>query len=216
MVDENKIDLIGQKFGRLIIVKYIEKYRYLCQCDCGNKKIVRIYDLKSGHTKSCGCLNVEKIIHRSIKHGHQRNRKATKIYNVWAAIIQRCTNANDKHYKNYGGRGITICKRWRKFENFNEDMGKGWKRGLTIERKNNEKGYYPDNCEWVTQKEQNRNRRNNLLITCFGKTKLLIKWSEETGIPYGTLRRRIFEHYWSIEKALTMPVKKYKKRAKIR
>lgn len=205
------IDLTGQKFGRLIIVEYVEKYQYLCQCDCGNKKIIRIYDLKSGHTKSYGCLNIEKITQRSIKHGHQIGRKTTKIYNVWATMIQRCNNSNSKQYKYYGGRGIIVCRRWLKFENFNEDMGKTWKPGLTLERRKNEEGYYPDNCEWVTRIEQNRNRRNNCFIACFGKTQLLIEWSEETGISYNALWRRLYKYRWSTEKALTTPVRKRRK-----
>ena len=142
-------------------------------------------------------------------HGHNKNR----IYLTWNQMIQRCTNSNNKEYLNYGGRGIKVCKRWLKFKNFYEDKGKDWKPWLTLERRDNKRGYYPDNCYWATRKQQARNRRNNLYITYDGKTQLLIEWSKETEIPYGTLYNRIYILKWSSQKALTMPVKKYKRKS---
>lgn len=124
-------------------------------------------------------------------------------------MIQRCTNHNNKSYHNYGGREITVCKEWRKFENFLEDMGEPPK-GYQIDRINNNEGYYQANCRWATRKQQQRNTRNNHLISYKGKIQCLSAWAEKIGIPYGTLKSRFYCN-WSIEKALTTPVKKYKK-----
>lgn len=202
------IDLTGKRFGRLIVIKQAGKNKWgrtswLCLCECGHRILVCTGDLNIGRTKSCGCLRKEKCDIANTTHGHSKK----KIYKIWAAIIQRCNNPNHKQWKDYGGRGIKVCKRWMKFENFNEDMGKKYKSGLTIERRKNEKGYYPKNCYWTTWKEQQRNKRNNRLITCFGKTQLLIEWSEETGIPDYIIRQRL-KRGWSSEKTLTTPVRK--------
>ena len=140
--------MIGKKFGKLTVLSEIEgkKLFILCKCDCGNYKIARKNNIRAGHTKSCGCL-----------YGTHRLSK-TPVYQTWCSIIQRCLNKNSTIYKHYGGRGIKICDRWLKFENFYSDMGKK-PNGLTIERKDNSLDYQPDNCIWTTQTEQNRNRR---------------------------------------------------------
>lgn len=204
------VDLVGKKFGRLVVLERVENdkhglVKWLCLCNCDNKKriVVLSCNLKSGHTKSCGCWKIEKMT----KHGHHGD----KIYSSWDSMIQRCTNPNNDRYNNYGGRGITICKRWLNFIDFNEDMGKSWKPGLTIERKNNDLGYCKENCCWATRTEQNRNKRNNHLETFRGKAKCIAAWSEETGIPYHIIRWRINKG-WPLERALTESVKKYKKR----
>lgn len=210
------IDLTGQKFGRLVVIEQAGKdkqgrYRWLSECDCGNKIVTNGYYLRCGDTKSCGCLNIEKTIERSTNHGHKTREKTSEIYEAWKGMIQRCTNPKNKAYHNYGGRGITVCNRWlHSFENFNEDKGKDWKPGLTIERKDNEGNYEPENVEWIPREQQQRNTRRNRLITCFGKTKCLAAWAEEYNIPYGTLLARIDRLGWSTEKALTTPVRKKK------
>ncbi len=135
----------------------------------------------------------------------------TGIYHSWQDMIFRCTNSKYKSYKNYGGRGIIVCRQWLKFENFNKVMGKNWEPGITIERKDNDKGYFPKNCYWATRKEQARNRRNNRLILYCGKLQCLAVWSEETGILSETLSARIYRYGWSIRKAFTTPVRKRKK-----
>lgn len=203
------IDLVGKRFGRLVVIKRVEndKWRascWLCQCDCKNEIIVRGASLKGGNTKSCGCLVT--------KHGHTKNGKYSNIYQSWNQMIQRCTNPNNKEYFNYGGRGITVCEEWLEFKNFNDDMMKGWKPGLTIERINKNGNYNPENCKWATRKEQARNRRNNLYLTYNNKTRLLIEWSKETGISYTTLWIRIYKLSWSIKKTLTTSVLKYKRK----
>lgn len=131
----------------------------------------------------------------------------------WQGMKNRCTNSNNRQWKDYGGRGITVYYEWLKFENFNKDMRKTWKSGLTIERKNNEKGYCLENCYWATRKQQQRNTRRNHLVKCFGKIQCIIEWSEETGIPAKIIRWRL-KYGWSPRKALTTPVGKYEKRSK--
>lgn len=149
-----KIQMIGIKYGKLTVIEEAEKVtkalRYKCKCDCGNFYVVTGGDLRNGHTKSCGCWKKE------FKKTHGMSE--TSEYTIWEGIIQRCTNPNSNAYKHYGGRGITVCERWLKFENFFEDIGKKPK-GLTIERKNNELGYFKENCCWDTYLVQTRNQR---------------------------------------------------------
>jgi len=205
------IDLTGEQFGRLVVLRYAGKNnngrtQWLCKCNCENEKIIVGYHLKSGDTKSCGCLRVEKTIKRLTKHGHSTRAKTSKTYRSWYSIIQRCTNPNNKDYHSYGGRGITICKRWMKFENFLKDMGE-MPKGHQIDRVNNDKGYCRSNCRLVTSKINNRNKRNNHLITYKGKTQCMSAWAEELNINKATLWYRVY-YGWSIEKTLTTPVRK--------
>lgn len=141
-----------------------------------------------------------------IKHGHNRRGKESRIYRVWANMIKRCNYIYCQHYDDYGGRGITVCDRWLKFENFLKDMGE-IPPGLTIEREDNDKGYYKENCRWATRSQQQRNKRNNNLVTHQEKTQCLSAWAEELGINHRTLRSR-FLLGWSAEKALTTSVRK--------
>jgi len=206
------IDLTRRRFGKLIIIEQTGKdrwgnYCWLCQCDCGTEKIIRGSSLRNGDTKSCGCLNSEKIIRRQTRHGHSGRNGKFKTYRSWDDMKQRCINLNHKYYKDYSGREITVCKRWLEFSNFLKDMGER-PPGYTLERRNNKRGYYLDNCYWATPKEQARNRRSNKLITYGGRTQLLIEWAEEYNIHYMTLWSRIYKLGWSIEKALIIPVRK--------
>lgn len=218
------VDLTGKRFGRLVVIQRMDnaknrKLRWLCKCDCGKEKIILGYHLKSGHTKSCGCLRKEVTIKRlsiinkgneySLKHGRSKN---DKTYTSWRHMKDRCTNSNHKYWKDYGGRGITVCDRWlgeNGFIHFLEDMEEA-PSGLTIERKQNDLGYFKENCEWATPEQQARNRRNNHYETYNGKTRLLVEWSAEIGIPYKTLYARIYIYKWSIQKALTTPVRRKK------
>jgi len=207
-------NLIGQKFERLIVLKRMDndkwgKSCWLCECDCGKEKIVIGSDLKSGNTKSCGCLAKEKLIKRLTKHGHSTTTKVSKTYISWADMIQRCTNPNHKDYHNYGGRGIKVSKRWVKFENFLEDMGEPPTDKHTLDRISNDGNYCKSNCRWATRKEQSRNTRRNRLITYKGKTQCLIEWAEELGINYSTLKWRLCNG-WSIERAFETSTKNIK------
>lgn len=207
------IDLIGKRFGRLVVVKLVGKNKqrncdWLCMCDCGEKRVISSRYLRDGDTKSCGCLFLEG---NNKKHGYAKAGRISRIYQSWENMIARCTNINNHAYCHYGGRGITVCERWRKFENFLEDMDE-MPEGHQIDRIDNNKGYCKSNCRWATRKQQMRNRRNNHLITFLGKTQCLIFWAEEFNINKTTLWDRICKYGWSTEKALTTPVRKYERR----
>lgn len=214
------IDITGQRFGRLKVIELVSKNnrgqtRWLCECICKNERIVQGSNLKNGNTKSCGCLPKEtarKIGLSNTLHGHGKRGKETRTYKSWRCMMQRCYNPNNNDYPNYGGRGITVCERWlNSFPNFLEDMGERPPK-CTIHRIKNNKGYCKKNCKWATLIEQARNKLNNLYIAHNGKRQLLIEWSEETGILYSVLWQRIYMYNWSIQKSLTTPIKKYKKR----
>lgn len=171
------IDLVGQRFGRLTVIKRAENSssghpKWECQCECGNIVVALGSNLKKGVTKSCGCLHKEvstdRILlisenqkgknHPLYKHGKSKSR----IHWVWEQMKQRCHSPRNRNYKYYGGRGITMCPEWKDdFKAFHDwAMANGYLEGLTIDRIDNDRGYSPDNCRWVTQKQQIKNRRN--------------------------------------------------------
>jgi hypothetical protein len=143
----------------------------------------------------------------NFKHGHGRNGKESKTYRSWQSMKERCSNIKNKQYRDYGGRGITVCDRWLKFENFLEDMGECPNK-LTLDRKNNNGNYCKSNCRWATQKKQNRNKRNNIIVTFNNKNLLLIELAEKINIPYLVLWKRLYIYGWHIEKAITTPLKR--------
>jgi len=208
-----KIDLTGQRFGRLIVQGRSDKptstrIYWDCLCDCGTVKAIQSAHLRSRTegTKSCGCLMIEaaKITgSNSATHGHRKRGNTTSTYECWKAAKSRCENPNDKQYKNYGGRGIKFCERWGEFENFLADMGE-CPPGLTLDRINNDGNYEPGNCRWATWKEQARNTRRNRLITFRGETKCVAEWAEVVGLNTYTLWSRL-KVGWSVERALLTP-----------
>ncbi len=157
------IDLIGQKFGRLTVIERVVNKRHrvawLCRCSCGNEAAILSDSLRSGRTKSCGCLSREKSADMFLRHGHTRGHTLSSTYRAWAGLLQRCNNKNNHAYSYYGRRGIKVCKRWvNSFESFLADMGKR-PEGLTLDRIDNSKGYNKANCRWATWDVQNNNRR---------------------------------------------------------
>lgn len=211
----------GEKFGRLTVVKldHIEKNKinqnvefYLCKCDCGNECIVQKIKLTTGRKKSCGCINKERI-----KNGLNIKHKLTKskIYITWKNMKERCYNKNHKSYKDYGARYILVCNDWLDKKNgfinfYNWSMANSYNDKLEIDRIDNNGNYEPYNCRWVTEKEQGRNKRNNIIFTYNGETHCVNEWSEILKINRYTLLSRIIKTKWSIEKAFTTPVRKRK------
>lgn len=204
------VDLTGQVFGRLTVIDRAENKGkqtiWRCRCECGNQLEVNAYNLKSGHTKSCGCINRENPPHKN--HGKCR----TRIYKTWCGMKARCHNEKNEFYDDYGGRGITVCLEWQNdFEAFYDwAIANGYASTLEIDRIDNDKGYSPDNCRWATRKEQCNNRRSNHFITCFGKTQTLSQWAEETGIKQSTIRHRL-KKGWSVQDALTKAKREHAK-----
>lgn len=157
-------DLTGQVFERLTVLEFshiVGGFAYWkCQCVCGNLITVRGTSLRNSHSRSCGCLQKAMVSGNAIKHGHTANGQTSSEYGSWSNMIKRCTNPNLAAYRNYGGRGITVCKQWlNSFETFLEDMGLKPFPGAEIDRSNNNGNYEPANCRWVTHYENQRNKR---------------------------------------------------------
>ena len=149
---------VGKKFGRLTVIGTLEK-RFICLCDCRTICDKQASNVRSGKTRSCGCLNREVTRERNFKHGGKQRAEVSGEYNNWVAMRQRCSNPNIKHYSNYGGRGISICGRWDSFAAFREDMGPRPSKKHSIDRINVDGNYEPGNCRWATPKEQRKNQR---------------------------------------------------------
>lgn len=200
-----KINMIGKKYGRLTVIEELGvdargEYTWLCKCECGKTVVRKGGDIRSGATRSCGCIHQESIT----KHG----MSDTRLYSIWHAMNQRCSNENNDRFADYGGRGIKVFSEWENFEAFRDwALANGYQDHLTIDRKDNDGDYCPDNCRWITNKEQQNNRRNNRLLEFNGELKTVQEWAEETGINQSTLRKRI-RSGWTIERALTAPVNK--------
>jgi hypothetical protein len=160
-------------------------YRWaVFQCQCGNRHIAQLYQVKHGRVLSCGCAVYDSENRKT--HG----MTGTKEHFAWKDMLARCSRESHVQFKDYGGRGISVCDRWKEFSNFFEDMGVA-PAGTSIDRKNNNGGYSKENCRWATRKEQNRNRRNNILVTIDGVTQCATDWAIEYGISPVTALFRI-------------------------
>jgi hypothetical protein len=184
--------------------------QYLCRCDCGQETIKTSQPLKLGKSTSCGCYRREFSSEQHTKHGQASVKKGrSRAYRVWAAMHQRCRNENSSNYPDYGGRGITVCERWNKYENFLEDMGHP-PTGHTIDRESNNGNYEPGNCRWATPKEQALNRRSCRIVTYSGHKMPLSEAVErsETNVPYKIVRQRMANNGWPLEEALFKPIRR--------
>lgn len=203
-------EIKGKIFGRLTIVEAYKndkgRVRVKAKCSCdGNIGDYDYYSLRTGHTSSCGCLRKAIVSkEKSIHHG-----KGTRLYNIWKGMRQRCNNQNHPEYKYYGGNGIKIYNEWNDFSKFKDwALNHGYSDTLTIERKDLNKGYNPNNCCWITKGEQSSNKRDTVLMTINGITKPFGVWCKEYNVDHKTIKRRM-EKGLSFYEALSIPKGKH-------
>lgn len=205
-------DLTGRIFKRMTVVGYAGKrgarHLWVCRCLCGRDKTVPSGDLISGHTGSCGCLQ------RDCRHFTLTPPRTHGMYNSpeylsWRSMKTRCSNSKSPDFQYYGGRGIKVCKRWMKFENFFKDMGRR-PIGTTLDRKNGEGGYCKSNCRWADVFEQSNNKRSNRLLTFNGSTQTVAQWSREVGITEDVIHHRL-NSGWSEARVFSIPCLRRKK-----
>lgn len=196
MKDKSKVhDLTGQKFGLLTVIGLAEtdtrKTYWVCKCDCGNMKTVRSDSLLCGAIKSCGCIK-RKQDEVNLTKNHRHKMSGTRIYAEWQGMKGRCYNKGSARYADWGGRGIEVCEQWRNsFESFYTwAMANGYQDNLTIDRIDNNGNYCPENCRWVGQQEQCRNRRSNINITIGNSTRTLMEWCEIFQVDYTNVNAR--------------------------
>lgn len=207
-----KENLIGRKFNHLTVIGEAENRPYKnghagsvmwkCRCDCGNIVTVCPQSLKSGNTKACGCMSRLPLEKRTT-----HNLSRTRNYRIWQAMKARCNNPNNTYYQNYGGRGISLCDEWKNdYLAFHIwSMSHGYNDELTIDRIDNDKGYSPDNCQWVTRTVQMSNTRMNHYIEFNGITLTTSQWAEKVGLPRSAMFGRL-KRGWSVQKILTTPI----------
>lgn len=179
-----KIIELNSRFGRLVTISQYKSIRssgrtkayYPCICDCGKELIVESHHLRSGHTISCGCAQIERTARRNRTHGLSH----TAIYKKWSGMLRRCTNPKEVSFPDYGGRGISVCPEWKKFKTFHQwALESEFQEHLTIERIDTNGNYEPANCKWIPSHEQARNKRNNRYLTAFGETKIIADWVKD-------------------------------------
>lgn len=195
-------DLSGQRFGRWTVIEFIGvgPTRWLCKCDCGVVRSVEAGNLKKGVSVSCGCFAIEGKRARKLRHG----RSGTTMHIIWSGMKSRCYNKNEPAYKNYGGRGIRMCDRWRNsFEAFLEDVGERPGPEYSIDRIDNDGNYEPGNVRWVTDKQQANNKRNNRILEHDGRSLTVAQWAKETGISGFVILGRL-SRGWTVHDALTL------------
>jgi len=205
-----------KKYGRLKPIRFLHKNNdnrdvWLFLCDCGNEHTVNIKDVKSGHSKSCGCLARELLVKRNYKHGHSKhNNIGTPEFKAWLQMKKRIFDKTYHAYEHYKERGINICDRWldkeKGFINFYKDMGRHPGKDYSLDRINNSGNYEPDNCRWATRKEQMNNTSSNKFITYNGVTLTQAQWTEKIGLPNSNVIHKRIKRGWSIEKTLTTPL----------
>lgn len=207
-------DLMGKPFGRLTVVGYEgcrringRPYHYwICRCVCDPGRVfpVRGESLRGDNTLSCGCLKRERLA-EGVALRRKHGRSGTKEFRAWSSMIGRCYRLSDPHYPAWGGRGISVCDRWRdSFVAFLEDMGEAPSPGHTLERINNDGQYCKENCRWALHAEQARNTRRNRRLTFNGRTMILSDWAREIGLEANVLSTRL-RRGWTVEEAISTP-----------
>lgn len=195
-------DITNQVFGRLTALSRapnrppIKKAFWNCRCQCGAEIVVCGSELRYGNTQSCGCLQKERASQATRTHGHcgRGGKDQSKTYGIWNTMLGRCINPNVEKFGDYGGRGITVCDRWRLFENFLADMGEK-PIGKSLDRIDNEGNYEPKNCRWATRLEQATNTRRTLRITHNGETLCWTEWRRKFNVSEGGMIRILIDWY---------------------
>jgi hypothetical protein len=214
----NLVNLTGRKFSRLTVLslnveRSTKKRKFWnCVCECGNIKSIESENLKTGKTRSCGCLQKEM---------KSKPRPHLKIYSyeeyplrhIWKLMMRRCYNSTDPTHRYYGARGIKVCERWHDYWQFKEDM---WPRpeGLTLERIDNDGDYAPINCKWATVCEQTNNRRTSKKITMNGESKTIPDWCRVYNVTNVSAVRQRLDRGWDLYEALIKPIKKFRDQSK--
>jgi hypothetical protein len=199
---------IGAKYYRFTVIDFAPRTKtghaaWVCKCECGNIRQYRKSELLSGRCRSCGCTRYTDRTDTLTTHGGT----GTAEYSAWLAMRQRCFYPKSAHFARYGGRGITVCARWKdSFENFLADMGKKPSPQHSLDRVDNAGNYEPQNCRWATKKEQSCNTSANVFLTHNGETLTISQWTEKLGFNQNVIAYRL-KHGWSVEKALDTPVK---------
>lgn len=209
----NKVDLIGQRFERLVVIAEAgrtptKQTRWLCRCDCGGETTTGTTKLRSGHSRSCGCLKREVTAERARKNGLSSGGRHP-LMDVYSNMVARCHNEDDHAFPRYGARGVRVCERWRfgeagqtGFALFVDDMGPRPSSRYTLERVDNDGSYHPGNCIWAARKRQARNRRSNHLVECDGEMVALSEYCERKGLRFTLINQRIGRG-WSLERAVS-------------
>lgn len=209
----NLIDLTGQRFGKLIVLRRAENYvrsnghkesTWVCCCECGNEITVTRTNLK--RARSCGCSKGKYISDSKITHGMSNSR----LYRIWQNMKNRCYNPNVDRYDRYGGRGITVCEKWRdSFEAFYKwAIDNGYSDELSIDRKDVNGNYTPDNCRWISMDKQADNKLNSRIFEYNGEAHTVSEWSKILGISRDIIWNRI-KRGWDIERVFTQPIRKW-------
>lgn len=200
-------DLTNRQFGRWTVIRRYRRRgklrRWWCRCRCGVERPVLECNL-GRCSRSCGCAQREATAKRNKTHGLRHH----PLYSVWFQIVQRCTNSKHKRWPRYGGRGITVCRRWTGpsgFSNFLADMGPKPSATSSVDRRHNGRGYSPANCRWANKTTQSRNSAKARILTVNGQRRCIAEWAEVTGIPRHTIQWRI-SHGWSAVEAVTKPI----------
>lgn len=218
MSDLPKVDVTGQKWGRLTAVRFVEWRTFPCgkrqqvwlwKCDCGNEGEAFLPNVKIGHTKSCGCFHDESAKTNSLRHGDGRKGKRHPLYSIWSGMKQRCEDSNCRRYARYGGRGIRVL--WNSYEDFKKDMEATYRPGLSIERNDNDGHYCKSNCRWATAQEQAFNTSRTRWVEFEGEKLPLGIWATRLGMARHTLASRLETPGWTVKDALTRPIVRRKR-----
>lgn len=208
----NMIDVTGQTFGMLTAIEHVDKRTgsgviWRCRCQCGSDTFAKCSDLRSGKTRSCGCLRRITSARTGVTHGDTRRGRWAKEYRSWRFMLTRCEDPTHRAYPYYGGRGIRVCERWKDYASFLADMGRKPEGRYSLDRIDNDGDYEPGNVRWATQAQQTRNYSRNVMLTYQGLTLCMTDWARRLGFKTPTGISHRLQVGWSIERTLTTPAR---------